>query len=553
MRAFTRSTASSFWIEQTVNAFNKLWREFEDERLAQFRAIVGRSQGQRASGPASVPAENFWGTMGKQEAMGLLGAMKGLVMGATGLVDAGAGGITTLLKSAQLDVAEPPKIAEWFGQQYDFMGRQAFGGAWDTDKLYGNRTTAGVGEFGGKVIWQLVMIDAGNQLGAAGEAQAASSAFQSAVYAQKAMAVIGIFGSFKGVEEAVTGMFKVIERLQAEDKLSAGAVLTDKEFLEHLVNLVAAIYGAMSAGAGLGSANANATAEQQKAARWAAARIGALLEMTGAAVHVGTLIEVALSDLPPEQKSVAYTAATEKLVQKIVGAVGQMASARDEDVRTEKQAALEKGAPEKAPAASDPTDFHPEGEVVFTPEDLETAATAELEPSPGRPQDELDIENLPPVTPGEEAPAYGEIELDDSGPTPALNKKRTKSKAMLEQEANPQRPLGEVDVGAPPRSRSARAGSTTTRSACPRPPNATSRRRPATPTRSAPTCATSSASTRASASASRAAASPRATTTRRPARSAGTSSGRRTRRPAAQPSSCRRRPTPSCTVTWRAT
>ena len=383
MRAFTRSTASSFWIEQTVNAFDELWREFEDERLAQFRAIVGRSQGQRASGPASGPAANFWGTMGKQEAMGLLGAMKGLVMGATGLVDAGAGGITTLLKSAQLDVAEPPKIAEWFGQQYDFMGRQAFGGAWDTDKLYGNRTAAGVGEFGGKVIWQLVMIGAGNQLGAAGEAQAASSAFQSAVYAQKAMAVIGIFGSFKGVEEAVTGMFKVIERLQAEDKLSAGAVLTDKEFLEHLVNLVAAIYGAMSAGAGLGSANANATAEQQKAARWAAARIGALLEMTGAAVHVGTLIEVALSDLPPEQKSVAYTAATEKLVEKIVGAVGQMASARDEDVRTEKQAALEKGAPEKAPAASDPTDFHPEGEVVFTPEDLETAATAELEPSRG--------------------------------------------------------------------------------------------------------------------------------------------------------------------------
>ena len=52
------------------------------------------------------------------------------------------------------------------------------------------------------------------------------------------------------------------------------------------------------------------------------------------------------------------------------------------------------------------------------------------------------------MTPGEEAPAYGEIELDDSGPTPALNKKRTKSKAMLEQEANPQRPLGEVEWGA---------------------------------------------------------------------------------------------------------
>jgi hypothetical protein len=83
-RVFTRSTASSFWIEQSANAFDELWRELEDDRLSAFRRLVGRSEKHATSGPASGPTENFWSTMGKQEAMGALGIVKGLVMGATG-------------------------------------------------------------------------------------------------------------------------------------------------------------------------------------------------------------------------------------------------------------------------------------------------------------------------------------------------------------------------------------------------------------------------------------------------------------------------------------
>jgi hypothetical protein len=104
--------------------------------------------------------------------------------------------------------------------------------------------------------------------------------------------------------------------------------------------------------------------------------------------------------------------------------------------------------PAETTVTVDPTDLHPEGEVTFTAEELEAAGTAEVEPSPGRPQDDLDLAGQPDITPGEEGPAYGEIELDDSGKTPALNKKRTKSQAMLDQEANPQRPVDEVEWGA---------------------------------------------------------------------------------------------------------
>lgn len=342
-RTFTRSTASSFWIEQHANAFDELWRELEDDRLTQFSVIVARSRKHAAAGPSSGPTENFWSTMGKQEAMGALGIVKGLVMGATGLVDAGAGGITALLKTAGVDAADPPKVAEWFGQQYDIMGRAGFGTDWDQSKIIGNQTAGDIGTFGGKAIWQLVMIGAGGQLSAGAKGAAAGNwvipAGQAAARVQVALAALGLLGSLQGVREAALGIEKVLKRLEAADKLTAEAVLTDPEFLVHMTSLAAAIFGAISSGGGLGGGGGPSTPEQQEAARWAAARMGALLELSGAAVHLGTVVQIYLSEATPQEKEAAYTEAIQKFLEKVIGAAGQLAGAHDEDTVDAKQAA----------------------------------------------------------------------------------------------------------------------------------------------------------------------------------------------------------------------
>lgn len=323
-RTFTRSTASSGWIEQHVNAFDELWRELEDDRLTRFAAIVSHSHKQAASGPSSGPAENFWKTMGKQEAMGGLGFVKGLVMGATGLADAGAGGITAVLKSIPglgEHVAEAPKVAEWFGQQYDYMGRQAFGKDWDA-KLLGNMSAGDIGTKGGQLVWGLVMIGAGNQLqaGAKGMAGATSvmPALEGAARVQRALAVIGTLGSFKGVRESATGMMAVVDRLQAQGKLSAANLLTDQEFLQHAVGIAGAVYGAVSGGGNTGSAE-----------RWAATRIGALFEVANVAVHLKAFVDISNSDDPPHVKAARQVDVISDIALALYRAVAQVAGMKD--------------------------------------------------------------------------------------------------------------------------------------------------------------------------------------------------------------------------------
>src|SRR6185503_13424715 len=121
-----RATLASMWQPQYVNAYDELWRELEGANLEAFRGLVSRSREQKTAGPESGPAENAWATIGKKETMGMLGLVKGLVMGATGLVDAGAGGVTAVLKAVEkipgakeagFEVADAPKVAEWFGKQ----------------------------------------------------------------------------------------------------------------------------------------------------------------------------------------------------------------------------------------------------------------------------------------------------------------------------------------------------------------------------------------------------------------------------------------------------
>jgi hypothetical protein len=341
-RSFPRATLSSMWQDQYVNAFDELWRELEDDRLISFSAIVARSQGQKAAGPASGPAENAWATIGKKEAMGMLGLVKGLVMGATGLVDAGAGGITAVLKAVQqipgvkeagFEVADAPKVAEWFGEQYDYMGRQGFGEEWDTD------SASAVGTKGGQLVWGLVMIGAGNQLSAGAAGTAAPSAIfptlEAAKRVQTALAVINVLGSVQGVSEAATGIASVIARLQKQDKLTVANLVGDREFLRNVVALAAAIYGAISGAPGGGG-------DTTEAERWAAARVGALLEILGGSDHLAEIIETYFSDDPPEVKNARYLKALGEFSIVLYRAVAQLAGAHDA------------GAPEAGEKKADP-------------------------------------------------------------------------------------------------------------------------------------------------------------------------------------------------------
>src|SRR5215213_9496321 len=87
-RAFPRATARTGWIESWVNAWDTLFYELDDERLEEFKSIVAQSGTPAATkGPKRANSENLWSTMGAQEAIGLLGTVKGVSTGAAGVLD----------------------------------------------------------------------------------------------------------------------------------------------------------------------------------------------------------------------------------------------------------------------------------------------------------------------------------------------------------------------------------------------------------------------------------------------------------------------------------
>jgi hypothetical protein len=365
-RVFTRSTASSFWIEQHVNAFDELWRELEDDRGARFAAIVARSARQAASGPASGPAENFWATMGKQEAMGGLGIVKGMVMGATGAVDSGAGAITSLLKTAGVDAADPPKVAEWFGKQYDYMGRQAFGGEWDQG-LIGGFSAGDIGTAGGKGIWQLVMIGAGNQMSAASGGSAILPAGEAAKSAQTALSALGIVGGLGGVADAGTGIARDIERLQDQGDITVEAVLADAQFQEHVFALASSVFSLLAR---------SETADQKRTT----AIVTALLESAGASTHIHRMFEIRRSNLTADQKQAAYKETIEKLIERLFAAAGAMGGAHDQGAFERKpEPPAQPGA---NPATGQPVEGLPQAQV---PPEPQAVVQAEVAASDGAP------------------------------------------------------------------------------------------------------------------------------------------------------------------------
>ena len=198
MRTFPRRTARTAWIEQWTNAYDCLWYEMEGERLTRFRELVGRSRRQGSSGPERERMESVWSYVGKREAMGVWGTLKGMGLVLAGVADTviwlqwktQGVPLRQALRAAGVRVEDqPPSIAKYLDKQYDEVARELAGAMASTskeqeellnEKLLADRSAYGIGTFGGKVVGTLTTAGALAEAGAVGQAIGAAQTAQAA-------------------------------------------------------------------------------------------------------------------------------------------------------------------------------------------------------------------------------------------------------------------------------------------------------------------------------------------------------------------------------------
>lgn len=243
MRVFTRRTARSGWIEQHVNAYDTIWHELEDENLAAFSELVAPSK--HGGAPGSGPSENLWATLGKHEAMGVWGMLKGMGLVVAGVAD---GAVWAYWKTTGLplrialqrmgvkDTDTPPSITPYLTKSYDevaaLMG-SAMGVDPKQDETLLGQSSYEIGETGGKVVGMLTM--AGVTAGTAGGNLAAGAK------------VLGVAGAGKGIDDAGQAIDKRLAELQKRTPPpSLAEILTDQALLLEVANVLANLLGALS-------------------------------------------------------------------------------------------------------------------------------------------------------------------------------------------------------------------------------------------------------------------------------------------------------------------
>jgi hypothetical protein len=243
MRVFTRRTARSGWVEQHVNAYDTIWHELEDSNLAAFRELVAPSK--HGGAPGSGPSENLWATLGKHEAMGVWGMLKGMGLVVAGVADAAVWAYwkTTglplriaLERMGVKDTDTPPSITPYLTKSYDevaaLMGTAMGVDPKRDDTLLG-QSSYEIGELGGKVVGMLTM--AGVTAGGAGGNLSAGAK------------VLGVAGAGKGIDDAGQAIDKRLAELQKRTPPPTLAdILTDQALLLEMANVLANLLGAMS-------------------------------------------------------------------------------------------------------------------------------------------------------------------------------------------------------------------------------------------------------------------------------------------------------------------
>lgn len=248
-RVFSRSTARSGWVAQWFNAYDLLWHELEDERLERFARLVKASAKHGTKGPESAHSENLWSTLGKQEAMGLWGILKGMGTTLSGVADTAVwlywkqSGQPLAAALAhfkiKIDPNKAPEITPWLSAQYDdvakLMGRE-FGIDPVKDRSVGSWSAYETGEFGGKIVGALTMAGAG--AGTAGKGIAVGTK------------VFGVLGSLKGLEDGAQKFADRLSELMLKDPpVPLGRIVTDEALLLEVANMLGNVLGAIS-GAG---------------------------------------------------------------------------------------------------------------------------------------------------------------------------------------------------------------------------------------------------------------------------------------------------------------
>ena len=160
------------WVEQTTNVFDLYFDELDGARLLEFKRLVTSSRTQAAEGRTSERSESAWSFVGKREALGVMGMVKGLSTSAAGLADLGAWALGADVSGGGL--------AGEVGKGWDEMGAAAAGamGVDINEEAVLGQSSFAVGDIGGKVVGALTT--AGALSGASVASQAGVAAVQTA-------------------------------------------------------------------------------------------------------------------------------------------------------------------------------------------------------------------------------------------------------------------------------------------------------------------------------------------------------------------------------------
>jgi len=318
-KVFVRATARSAWQDTWVNAWDTLFHELEDSRLERFKSIVSSSRVEAK--PDSGPTENFWGTLAEQEAMGMMGAVKGLSTGAAGVVDLGSWAVTKganqVLKpvsgaiGTDVTLAEPIKLADHVSKGWDDIGEMSFGKKkWSEDKLLPGMSASEIGNLGGGIIWSLTLMGAGGA-GASGQAKAL-------------LAGIDILGKVKSVEDQATSMASYLDRKRKQGPITWAALRDDAEFWVECTKLATSIASAVALGV---TSEKGAAGTVKKILD----TVAPYLKAGEATAKVAQIIQI-LNDpkLPPKVKEEKAAKVVGELIAMAFDIVGEKAKKADE-------------------------------------------------------------------------------------------------------------------------------------------------------------------------------------------------------------------------------
>ncbi len=281
-RSFSGRTFSSVGVQQYQMVYDALWYTLDEPALSDFKQLMMQS---REAPPPDAKPENVWSTVGKQEAVGGWGILKG--MG------------TTLAGVASPVAAE--KLAKYFDESGDIL----LGKEWsEGEALYKwggiSLNARQIGTAGGGVIMQLALLGKS-------KSKDTSDAFK------KAQHVLGIISNIQGAAQAANQIADVVAQRRKIGNLSAGNLIRDPEFLGPMTAFIASVHGLVT-----GSSASGDKAKHD--------RIQLLIQSAQFLPEIERIIEIQNSNKAPEVKHLE----TGEIVVGIIGqVVGLMISGKE--------------------------------------------------------------------------------------------------------------------------------------------------------------------------------------------------------------------------------